>query len=165
MAKTVKDRAGVRNKQAFDHAEVLYMNGVLQKDICERVGVSAVTLGSWIGSFGWKEKRAAKTITRQELVNRLLVRVDELTSEITEGETEEGKKGGKATEDKLAKLAKLIAQLDKEASVVDFIECFIQFSTWLNNRQEADKTITAELSKTVNRLQDAFINDKLSMKR
>lgn len=162
MAKIVKDKTRIKNQQAFDHAELLFMSGVQQKDICTRVGVSGVTLTSWVESFGWKEKRAAKTVTRQELTNRLLKRIDELLEPGTDKEGDKDKEKG--IEDKLSKLAKLVSQLDKEASVVDFIECFMQFSAWMSRRQADDKTITAEVMKIVNRMQDTFINEKLSMK-
>lgn len=167
MAKLIKDQARVKNQVALDHAEALFASGITQKEICERVHVTPATLISWIESFGWREKRAAKTVTRQELVNRLLSRVDQLTYDIVNDEKDnaEGEKKKKtAVEDKLSKLAKLIKQLDKEASVVDFIECFIQFSGWLSARREIDNSVTPDTLKTINRLQDAFINDKISLK-
>lgn len=167
MAKIIKDQTRVKNQIALDHAEALFMSGISQKDICERVQVTPATLLSWIESFGWREKRAAKTVTRQELVNRLLSRVDQLTYDIANdenGDAEGGKKKKTALEDKLSKLAKLIKELDKEASVVDFIECFIRFSEWLSLRQQTDNSVTADILKTITRLQDAFINDKLSLK-
>ena len=66
--------------------------------------------------------------------------------------------------DQLAKLSATISKLDKEASVVDFIECFMAFGRWLDYQAETDPDITAEFRKTVNKYQNKYILELLGSK-
>ena len=50
-------------------ARSLYLAGMEQAEIADKVGVSRVTVSKWCTADGWKEARAAKQITRPELVN------------------------------------------------------------------------------------------------
>ena len=54
-------------------ARALFMTGMEQAEIADKVGVSRVTISKWCTAEGWKETRAAKNITRPELVNKLLL--------------------------------------------------------------------------------------------
>ena len=51
-----------------------------------------------------------------------------------------------------------------EASVVDFIECFMAFGRWLDYQAETDPDITAEFRKTVNKYQNKYILELLGSK-
>ncbi len=60
--------------------------------------------------------------------------------------------------DQLSKLTAAIDKLDKsQANVVNAIEVFMSFSKWLEFRAKSDSSITPELLKTVNKLQDAYL--------
>ena len=59
-------------------ARSLYLAGMEQNEIAEKVDVSRVTISKWCNAEGWKESRAAKNITRPELVNKLLLTIDKL---------------------------------------------------------------------------------------
>ena len=45
-------------------ARALYLSGMEQKEIADKVGVSAVTVSKWWTEVKLKEARAAKSITR-----------------------------------------------------------------------------------------------------
>ena len=65
-------------------ARTLYMAGKEQAEIAEQIEVSRVTISKWANTEGWKEQRAAKNVTRPELVNKLLLTIDTLISQVNE---------------------------------------------------------------------------------
>ena len=132
-----------------DLAHTLYMAGKEQAEIAEQIEVSRVTVSNWATKGGWKEQRAAKTVTRPEIVNKLLLSIDALVSQVNESEDPE-------------KMAGLGEKLDKKANVVDAIEVFIAFSKWMKFRAQSDPNITPELLKTFNYYQDLFISEKMN---
>lgn len=139
-------------------ARALFLSGMEQAEIADRVGVSRVTISKWCVADGWKETRAAKNITRPELVNKLLVTIDNLITQVNESK-DPSLIGGLG--DKLAKLSAVIEKLDKKANVVDAIGVFTTFSKWLEFRAKSDPEVTVALIKQVNRLQDMFIIESI----
>ena len=140
-------------------ARTLYMAGKEQIEIAEQIEVSRVTVSKWVNAEGWKEQRAAASITRPELVNKLLLTIDLLISQVNESGSPEQVA---ALGDRLAKLSSVIEKLDKKANVVDAIEVFMAFSKWLQFRAQNDPNITPELLRTFNYYQDLFISDKMN---
>lgn len=140
-------------------ARTLYMAGKEQIEIAEQIEVSRVTVSKWVNAEGWKEQRAAASITRPELVNKLLITIDLLISQVNESGSPEQVA---ALGDRLAKLSSVIEKLDKKANVVDAIEVFMAFSKWLQFRAQNDPNITSELLRTFNYYQDLFISDKMN---
>ena len=141
-----------------DLARILYMNGTSQKEVAERVSVSRVTINKWVKDEGWDEKRAAKTVTRPELVNKLLRSIDTMIEKALE--TDDADISGFG--DKLAKISATIERLDKKGGVVSTIEVCIAFGQWLEHRMGVDKAVTPELVKQVTRLQDTYINEQFN---
>lgn len=139
-------------------ARALFLSGMEQAEIADRVGVSRVTISKWCVADGWKETRAAKNITRPELVNKLLVTIDNLITQVNESK-DPSLIGGLG--DRLAKLSAVIEKLDKKANVVDAIDVFTAFSKWLEFRAKTDPEVTVALIKQVNRLQDMFIIESI----
>lgn len=142
-------------------ARSLYLAGMEQNEIAEKVDVSRVTISKWCNAEGWKESRAAKNITRPELVNKLLLTIDKLITEVNESEDPSLIAG---LGDKLAKLSSVIEKLDKKANVVDAIEVFMAFSKWLEYRATIDPTVTPELIKTINKFQDMYLTEQMGIK-
>ncbi len=142
-------------------ARSLYLSGMEQNEIAEKVDVSRVTISKWCNAEGWKEARAAKNVTRPELVNKLLLTIDKLITEVNESEDPSLMAG---LGDKLAKLSSVIEKLDKKANVVDAIEVFMAFSKWLEYRVTIDPTVTPELIKTINKLQDMYLTEQMGIK-
>ena len=68
-------------------ARILYMNGETQQVIADNVGVSRITVNKWAKEALWKEQRAAKTITRPELINKMLLNIDILLEKANKSET------------------------------------------------------------------------------
>lgn len=150
-------KAEIEKKRSL--ARTLFMAGMEQQEIAEKVEVSRVTISKWVNAEGWKEQRAAASITRPELVNKLLITIDLLISQVNESGSPEQVA---ALGDRLAKLSSVIEKLDKKANVVDAIEVFMAFSKWLQFRAQNDPNITPELLRTFNYYQNLFISDKMN---
>ena len=150
-------KAEIENKKSL--ARVLYMSGIERNEIAEKTGVSAVTISNWTTKEGWREARAAKSITRPELVNKLLLTIDTLITQVNESDDPQLIAG---LGDKLAKLSSVIEKLDKKANVVDAIEVFMAFSKWIEYRSSVDSELTPELIKAINKYQDLYITEQMS---
>ncbi|MDP2723195.1 MAG: terminase [Bacteroidales bacterium] len=141
-----------RSENKKELAYLLYLQGITQKEILERVGIgSSRTLTSWIQKGGWKEKVAAKTITRTELINRTLMKINELLA--GDGEIEA---------DKLSKLAALVEKLDKQDSPVVIMDVLIAFGQWMQSRASIDPEVSLEFIKKINKYQDLYITNKIN---
>jgi len=100
---------------------LLFMSGVSQKEIMQRVGIgSPVTIQRWIEAGGWREKRAAKTVTRQELITGILQKI----ADLIDGDSEN------FNPDQFVKLASAIDRLDKSNSPVNNSWMYL----WISHR-------------------------------
>lgn len=163
IVKTIANRfmtkAETEKKKSL--ARSLYLAGMEQNEIAEKVEASRVTISKWCNAEGWKEARAAKNVTRPELVNKLLLTIDKLITEVNQSEDPSLIAG---LGDKLAKLSSVIEKLDKKANVVDAIEVFMAFSKWLEYRATIDPSVTPELIKTINKFQDMYLTEQMGIK-
>lgn len=141
-------------------ARSLYISGMEQIEIADKVGMSRVTISKWCNEEGWKEARAAKTITRTELVNKLLLAINTLLDQVNQSDDPAVMAG---LGDKLAKLSSVIEKLDKKATVVDVIEVFTAFGKWIEFRSTIDPEVTPELIKTITKYQDIYITEQMGI--
>ena len=137
----------------------LYMSGMELTEIANQVEVSRQAVSKWCTNEGWKEARAAKNISRPELVNKLLLAIDNLISQVNQSGDPEAI-GTLA--DKLSKLSATIEKLDKKANVIDAIEVFMAFNRWIQDQASFDPEITPELIKAINKYQNKFLMEKTS---
>ena len=122
--------------QRQELARMYFMQGMKQKEIADKVGVSRNTICAWIRDGKWDKK--------------MLQDLDEkLTS-------------GKWTADDIVKVAAAIEKLDKQTNIVTIIEVFTSFNQWLVSRMQVDSELTPEVVKIINTYQDKFISEKLS---
>ncbi|MCM1518957.1 MAG: hypothetical protein NC117_09975 [Pseudoflavonifractor sp.] len=140
-------------------ARTLYMSGMEQLEIADKVGVSRNTICKWVQDGAWKEARAAKTVTRHELVNKLLLTIDDLVSSVNKSGDPKLING---LGDQLSKLMKTVEKLDGRTNVINAIEVFMTFNEWIKSRAKYDPEITPELVKAINKYQDLFLSDALS---
>ena len=146
------------NEKKKSLARSLYMGGMEMTEIADKVDVSRVTISKWCAADGWKEARAAKNVTRQELTNKILLSIDTMLDQANNS-NDPALVAGLA--DKLAKFSAVIEKLDKKANVIDAIETFKAFSSWLEFRAQSDPSVTVELIQKVNQLQDMFIIESI----
>lgn len=149
-------KSEIENKKSL--ARTLFLSGMEQTDIADKIGVNKNTVSKWCVAECWKEQRAAAQVTRPELVNKLLTTIDIMLTQIQESNNTELIA---SVPDKLAKLAAVIQKLDKKANTVDAIEVFMAFSRWLEFRSTTDPEVTPELIKAFNKYQDKYIMYKL----
>ena len=152
-------KAEIEKKKSL--ARSLFLSGMEQTEIAEKVDVSRVTISKWCTPEGWKEARAAKKVTRPELVNKLLLTIDTLITQVNSSDDPTLIAG---LGDKLAKLSAVIEKLDKKANVVDAIEVFMAFSKWIEYRSTIDPDVTPELVKAINKYQDLYITEQMGIK-
>ena len=152
-------KAEIEKKKSL--ARALFLSGMEQQEIADKVDVSRVTISKWSTADRWKEARAAKNVTRPELVNKLLLTIDTLITQVNESNDPQLIAG---LGDKLAKLSSVIEKLDKKANVVDAIEVFMAFSKWLEFRSQTDPTVTPELMRIINKYQDMYITEQMGIK-
>lgn len=146
-------------EQKKELARLYYMQGESQKVIADKVGVSAVTLGRWVESGNWKEKKAGMNVTRPEIVNKNLVLISRLLDRLN-SEDIDLKDIGKIV-DQVSKLAAAIERIDKRANVIDAIEVFTALNRWLEARMEWDEQVTPELLAQFSYYQDLYISEQV----
>lgn len=139
-------------------ARSLYLSGMEQNEIAEKVDVSRITISRWVNNEGWKEARAAKNISRPELVNKLLLTIDGMIENVNKS-NDPTLIGSLA--DKLSKLSSTIEKLDKKANVIDAIEVFMAFNRWIQDQASYDPEITPELIKAINKYQNKFLMERM----
>lgn len=149
------------NENKRELAKMLYVGGSEVAEIAERVGVSRQSVSAWINKNGWKELRAARSITRPELVNKLLVTINNLIEDVNTGD-DPTSVGGLA--DKLVKLSSVIERLDKKANIVQTVDVFMAFSDWVEYQAKSDPEVTVAFMKVLNRLHNEFLLERANVK-
>lgn len=150
-----------KNDTKQELARVLYMGGLPQEEILQKVEVSRQTLSRWINTLGWKEMKAARTITRPELVNKLLASINSLLDKANEPGNEDMLA---SLGDKLIKTATAIEKLERKASVVERTDTVIDFENWLAARRAEYPELTDEAFRLVNRLHNDYLNGLFAQK-
>jgi len=158
-SKTTKT-SELKNKK--DIARLLFMQGVTQDAIGERVGVSRNTVAKWAKDGKWDECRAALNVTRPEIVNKNLLLISRLLDRLNTDNIDL-KDVGKIV-DQISKLAAAIERIDKKANVVDAVEVFTALDQWLIKRMEWDKSITPELVRTFDHYHQLYISEMVNKK-
>lgn len=138
----------MKNAQKKVLAKELYLSTDLTlKEIAENVGVTANTIGKWCAS--WKQIKAAKTSTKDEVVARYMRMIDSILK-VAE---DEGRVITDGEADKISKLNKAKDSIDKGVGLSVFIQVFQEYNSWLI-------PINPELAKENNTFQSKFINLK-----
>ena len=137
--------------QRKEWAKLLFVKeNLTQAEIAERVGVSRVTVNKWVSDGGWDALRTAKSITRKELVAKIMKKADEKLE------------NGDMSADEMAKLAASIEKIDKRTNATTIIEVLTSYNNWLVARTQIDKELTVDFLKMTNRYQDIFIAEQVS---
>jgi hypothetical protein len=140
-------------------ARMLFFNGDSQKMIHEKTGVSATSINTWVKKEGWAAIRAAKNISRVEIVNKNLRLINNLLEELDKSGNMLEKAG--SIVDKICKLASTIEKIDKKSNVVTEMEAFTAFDNWLVSCMSIDPELTPDFIKKVNQYQNIFIEKHL----
>lgn len=139
-------------------AFILFMNGDLQKDICERVGTTSKTLQGWIEKDGWRERRSGANISRSELIQKGLLAMNTIMEKML---ADKNTDNYASYMDQLIKCANTIEKLDKKNNVVNDMQAFTNFNNELKAMAGSDPDVTVDIIKHINRLQDKYISRRL----
>jgi transcriptional regulator with XRE-family HTH domain len=148
------------NEKNKEIALLYYMQGMSQKDIAEKLGISPQTINIWAKQNNWNIKRAGASVTRQELVNKSLAALNQILDQVYRSEDPELLA---ALPDKLAKFASAIEKLDKKSNIVSTMEAFMHFTAWLNERRNIDGNLTASLIRDITKYQDTYVSECIKL--
>jgi len=143
-----KKRVRNQNDGMREFAFMLYMQKVSQGEISERTGVSAQTISAWKKEDEWEAKRAAKTISMDQLIVKALGKINLMLDEED------------FNADAFAKAVAQLKTLKQRNTVDDEIMCFMDFQNWLLERRSTEGIEETFLKKLI-RLQDLFIQHRL----
>lgn len=148
-----KEKAGIRVKdpQKYEYAYLLYMQKIPQKEIAERVGVSQQTLVKWKDEGGWEYKRVAKTVSRDNIINKVLLRLNEMLDNADEFNADE-----------FSKAANQLSKLKQGCTVDDIADILSKFGDWVIEQSASDKTITTGFVQQLTRLQDKYLLNRIN---
>ncbi|NNV54536.1 terminase [Limnovirga soli] len=163
MAKITNDKKGRLNKKEMEAkkliAEIMFMDFEDQNVIAESVGVTPKTISSWKQEGMWEKKRSAKTISRDELVNKLLTNINVMLDQaVADG----ADSNFGALADQLIKMTNSIEKLDKKNNVIYNAETFQNFNRYLLQRMNDDKNLTLDTIKIINKLQNDYITLRMT---
>ncbi|WP_455633351.1 hypothetical protein [Parabacteroides sp.] len=146
--KATKEKAGIRVKdpQKYEYAYMLYMQKVPQKEIAGRVGVSQQTLSKWKEDGCWELKRVARTVSRDQIINKTLMKINELL------DSEEGFNG-----DEFAKLASQLEKIKAGYTLDDVADILTKFGDYIIERSASDKEITTGFVQLLTKYQDKYL--------
>jgi len=150
MDKRTPSSRRVLHPEKYEYAYLLYMQGVPQKDVCEKVGVSSPTLIKWKEDGGCDTKRAAKTISVDELVVKTLRKINELLE------------SPDFNADAFAKAVNQLKSLKTKNTVDDVLKCFLDFQTWvIQNRSTFPEIIGNDFIHSLAKIQDMYIQFRI----
>jgi uncharacterized protein YjcR len=142
---TLKTKSKDNNR---DYAFVLYMQGKKQKEIAERCSVVEKTISDWKNKYGWEAKRAAKTISMDELIVKALRKINTMLDD------------DNFNADSFAKAVAQLKNLKTKNTVDDEIMCFMDFQNYLMERRQID-LIDETFIKQLVKYQDAYIQKRM----
>lgn len=133
------------NDKKRDTALDLYINtDKSQKEICLIVGWTEKTFSSNKDKYGWEKLKGATTITSQNIIGKLYLKLETIVNE------------DKLDADALSKVAKAIELLsNKKVTLSQHINCAKEFTTWAFG-------VNPDLAKEINKLQSQFITERAS---
>lgn len=131
-----------------DYAKMLYtVQGVtVQKELAERVGVSAQTINKWVNSEDWEMLRASVIMTKEQELRRLYRRLTFLNDTIEKREeSDEGKPITASEADAISKLSKAIHELETDTSISEAMQVMKDFLIFLRQDDfEKARALTAD---------------------
>lgn len=149
LIKTVKQAIKARPPDGSkEYAYMLYMQGIAQKEIAQRTGITEKTISKWKLEANWEAKRAAKAISVDELVAKALVKINELLD------------SAEFNADSFAKAVATLKTLKHRNTIDDEVMCFMDFQSYLMQRRQ-ELAVAPDFIKELTRLQDTYVQWRL----
>ena len=144
--KDTKTCIRVKDPQKYEYAYLLYMQRVPQKEIADRVGVSQQTLSKWKDDGGWELKRVARTVSRDQIINKTLMKINELL------DREEDFNG-----DEFAKLSSQLEKIKGGYTMDDVADILTKFGDYIIEQSASDREITTGFVQLLTKYQDKYL--------
>ncbi len=142
-AQKAKKKAGPKGADHNkDYAFILYMQKASQGDIAERCGVSQQTVSAWKTAGEWEAKRAAQSISINELIAKTLQKANGMLD------------AENFNADAFAKAIAQLKTLKTGNTVDDEITCFMAFQTHLIEQRGIDSSADEDFLKELFRMKD-----------
>lgn len=144
-------------------ARIMYMSGQNITDISDAIEVSRMTVTRWSKDGMWSQQRTAMSVTRPELVNKILEAIGTLLDEASGVKTAKEMSGFC---DQLIKLSAAATKLDNnKTDIVSTVDVCIAFGQWIEARMAVDKEVTPDVVKLINKYQNLYLNERFNMSR
>lgn len=146
--------AKITQSMKKEWAQTLFVReGLTQKEIASKIGVSAVTINKWVKLGGWAKLKQSLITTRGEQLRRIYDQIDELNSDILT--KEEGKRYADSKQaDALSKLIVAAKTMETETSVADTIEVSRNVLNYV-------RAAAPEKAEELGRIFDDYIKDRI----
>ncbi len=149
-----------RRSKGKELARMMYMSGQTLTAISDAIEVSRVTLTKWSKEGMWNEQRTALSVTRPELVNKILETISALLDEASELSTAKEMSGFC---DQLIKLSAAATKLDdKKTDLLSTVDLSIAFGRWIEARMSVDKEVTPDVVKLINKYQNLYLSERFN---
>lgn len=139
-------------QQKREFAQILFVKeGLTQKEIHERTGVSEKTIGRWVEKYKWREMKKSLLVTKE---NQLIMMYDQLDWINTEVKNREYKLPAPKEADTISKITAAIKKLETDTSIAEIVEVcqkLVQYT----------RTVNPEFAAQLIKYCDAFITDKM----
>lgn len=130
----------LKAKERRELAEQLYIHhDMTQKEIAEYVQSNENVVSRWKKKYNWEDKKAAQSVTRDEILKNLYNNALEIQRQAKE----ENRSLTSKEVDQIVKIATSIEKLDKKLNIPTIIMVFKNFLKWLVQVDpEVARTIT-----------------------
>lgn len=119
----------MNKQQQRELAYQLYMNSsVTFKEVAERVGVTQKTLSKWAEDGGWKEEKAARSVTKPKLLKNFYHQI----LKIQEAADQEDRPLNYQEADQLNKLANSVEKIEKD-NLSTYVRVLEGYNNWLKD--------------------------------
>jgi DNA-binding XRE family transcriptional regulator len=137
------------------HAYTLFVNTAMtQKDIAEKVGVSAQTMTKWANDGKWEQQKKSLTTTRAEQLALLYEILAKLNAE-AKAALDDDDPDTNPDADAIIKITAAIKNLEKEAGIGEMIATGLAFLKFMQKQDLHD-------AKIINKWFFIFIQDKMA---
>ena len=143
--------------QKKEMAKMLFThNDMSQKEVAERVGITAKTMSNWVSEGLWMDYKKSLSQTKDETLKMMYDQLSELNNGIKK--RDEGFRFPSPDEANIQKkLTTAIADLETETNIAHTMQVTKEFTTWM-------KVEDMQLRKTILHLFDGFIKHRLQKK-
>lgn len=156
LKQNLRSMSKLKASQRKEWAKTLYVSeGLSQKEISERTGISTVTINKYVNENDgeWKRLRQSMLVTREQQLQRIYLQIQELNNHIYN--RPEGQRFANSKEaDSLSKLTVAARTLENDTSVADIIEVSKQVLAYI-------RQFLPEKAEEMARIFDEFIKNKL----